>query len=115
MEKDNQAVCAMVTFRSMEGSQRALTEFKFYLLTKCFYTVCKCCTPKSIKKKLFRGKWLRVRPAVDPELLLWENFGLTSMRRCLRTTLYLIYMIILLLCSFYMIMNLEHFCSEKEE
>ena len=29
MGKDNQAVCAMATFRSMEGAQRALNEFKY--------------------------------------------------------------------------------------
>jgi len=71
--------------------------------------------PESKKKKLFHGKWLRVRPAVDPELLLWEKFGLTRKQKCLRTTLYLIYMIILMLCSFYIIVYLENYCNEKEE
>ena len=71
--------------------------------------------PESRQKKLFRGKWLRVRPAVDPELLLWENFGITSRQKCLRSTLYWIYMIVLMISSFYLIVYLENFVRSKEE
>ena len=49
MGKDNQAVAAIVTFRSMEGVQRAKHAFMHFRIMKIFSDICcKCCFKKDL-------------------------------------------------------------------
>ena len=104
----------MVTFRSMEGAQRALKEFKFNLLEKIFYKIFYCIIPDSRKKRLLNGKWLKVLPAVDPELLKWENFGVRGKKKCIGITIFVLYFSALLLGCFYLVSYLEYYIAVKE-
>ena len=60
MNQDNQAVSAFVLFRSMEGYERCLYAFKINMFIKTWLKIFYCCYPKSIKEKLFKGRFLKV-------------------------------------------------------
>ena len=105
----------MVTFRSMEGAQRALNEFRYSRFWKYLYSICTCLIPSRMKKKLLHNNWINVTPAVDPELLLWENFGVRGKQKCIRVAVYLLYMFTLLIGCFYGILYLENHIAQKEK
>jgi len=105
--RDNQAVSAFITFRSMEGVERAIHGFKSNWLQRKWFTLFYCCTSQKRKTKLFKDKWLHVEQAVEPELLIWENFGVSYFSRFFRIILYLIFVLFMLLVCFYTIAFLE--------
>jgi len=56
---------------------------------------------------MFKGKWPKVSRGIEPELLLWENFGVSRSSRCFRVLFYIIFVIFMLLICFYVILILE--------
>ena len=86
----------------MEGVQRALTTFSYWRITKWFYFVfykigCKKCISRHRNARLFKGQWLDVSKPVEPEMLIWENFGVNNFSRFVRVILYIIFIIIILI------------------
>lgn len=106
---------AFVLFRSMEGVERALVGFQHNRFFRYFFSVFYCCTPKLYRKKLFRDKWIKVKRAVEPELLIWENFGVTKKSRFVRILLYLIFVVFMLGVCFFIIGILEKQSDNAQE
>ena len=77
MGTDNQAIQAFVLFRSMEGVERCMSAFHQSWIKRKYLSVFTCCRSISSKLKLFKGKQLIVERGLEPELLLWENFGVS--------------------------------------
>ena len=48
-----------------------------------------------------------VERGLEPELLIWENFGVTSNSRRVRLILYFVFTIGMLIACFYMVLGLE--------
>ena len=46
---------------------------------------------------MFKGKFLKVERAIDPSLILWQNYGYSSRNRCFRRILSL-FIAILMIC-----------------
>ena len=119
MGHDNQAVAAIVTFRSMEGVQRAKHAFMHSwikkklsdtLFTRCF----KCCFKKDLQNIKFKDIWLDTAQSVEPELLLWQNYGVSKTQKCLRHFFFLICIIGLLSTSFYSVLYFEKLIYDQE-
>jgi hypothetical protein len=89
----------------MEGFQRGIAAFHISFIKKVWmdFTAVFCCgwcykkTAYDIK---FRGKWLRLKKTVDPELILWENFAITRTSKCLRKIVFGFAMLLLLAACF---------------
>jgi hypothetical protein len=116
-------MAAIVTFRSMEGVQRALAAFKIHKIRRnfsdffnwlCIKRFKGCCFKSGFRDVKFNKRWLRVKKSVDPELLIWQNYGVTKMSRCLRICLYSVIMGIILIVCFYGILFFENIIYLKE-
>lgn len=107
MGHDNQAVTAFILFRSMEGVERSIYAYKEWRVTKIFFSIFDCLQTERQKFRLFRGHWLKVTRGVEPELLLWENFGVTGSSKLIRLFIYIIFVLIMLTICFYIILLLE--------
>ena len=101
-------------FRSMEGVERALHAFKTSKFTRTWISIFTCCMSKKQKQKLFKNTWLKVQPAVEPELLLWENFGVSRGSRIIRTGAYVLFVLVMLTVCFYIISFLENESNKAE-
>ena len=84
----------------MEGAERALKAFQTNFFQRW------CCNG-SIKKLKFHSKYLEVQKTVDPELIIWQNFGMSQKQRFVRKVIYYFYVLIVLLFCFYSILRLE--------
>ena len=110
----NYPVSAFVIFRSMEGQARAIDAFKIGCCDKVVRT-CGIRGGTSGKssgwqpspEKRFKGKWLKVEKAVDPELLIWDNFGIGCCSRFFRTLVFWISFIGILIFCLWSVVNLE--------
>jgi hypothetical protein len=92
----------------MEGAERALKAFQTNFFQRW------CCTAG--KKKLkFRSKYMLVEKTVDPELIIWQNFGMSKKQRFVRKALYYVYVLSVLLICFYSILRLEKLCQDSED
>ena len=116
---DNYAIAAMVTFRSMEGYQRSIAAFDIGFVKKVLMDISKnfCfgwCFKKTAYDIKFRGKWLRLKKTVDPELILWENFAVTKKSKCARKILFGFAMLLLLAACFYSVFLFEAAIYEEE-
>ena len=60
----------------------------------------------TIKHKYLAGDWPAVEPATDPTLILWQNLGKGKIARCGRSTISIIFSILLLLAGFLLIVVL---------
>lgn len=70
--------------------------------------MCECCTDKKgYKSKLFKGRFLNVEQAVEPSLILWENLGITSFKRCLRISISTLVAIVLLIITTLLILYVK--------
>lgn len=107
MNENNQAVCAFVLFRSMEGVERVKHAFRAGRLQRCWFSLFWCCTSEKRKSRFFNRKWLVLEEAVEPELLLWENFGVSSSSRFFRVIFYFLFVILMLVVCTYIISYLE--------
>ena len=66
---------AYVTFRSMEGKQRALTAWETPNAVRIFAEYI-CCMQSVFKKKKLIGKgYPFVRETTAPDTIIWENLG----------------------------------------
>mmetsp|Transcript_18073 Transcript_18073/g.13020 ORF Transcript_18073/g.13020 Transcript_18073/m.13020 type:complete len:134 (+) Transcript_18073:1773-2174(+) len=80
----------------MEGAFRLQKAYSDnYCKRKCIL----CCCSKRYKHKYFFSRWLRVTPAIDPSLILWENLGFTRRQRNMRIVFTSIVTIILIACA----------------
>ena len=88
-------------FRSVEGLKRAKRAFRAPWYKKLLYTVCFCCKSKRMERIIFHNKFLRLKPAVEPDLILWQNFGVSKKSRCIRTIIFLLFTLLLLIVCFF--------------
>jgi len=110
--KDNQAKCAIVLFRSVEGFRRAEKAFSVPWYKKVIF---KCIKQTRLKEIRFHSKFLRVNSAVEPDLVLWQNFGVSKKNRFVRVFLFVIFTFILLGICFFGILKLEHFIQKTDQ
>lgn len=108
----NQPKSAFVVFRSMEGQARAVDAFKRTFWDKCL-NVCSCGRNAKVgsrfeRDKRFKGQWLTVKRAVDPELVIWENYGINLLSRIIRTCIFWLFFIGILSFCFWSVVNLEN-------
>jgi hypothetical protein len=61
----------------MEGRERMLYAGKVSKLKLKLKKIFKCCQKKDEIDILFKNKYLIVKPTIEPELLIWKNFGIT--------------------------------------
>ena len=74
---DPSIVCAQVTFRSMEGKERVLKAFDINPIQR-FFMAYFCCLDHFLKKKrLIQKGFLKFEETVDPQIILWENLGVS--------------------------------------
>jgi hypothetical protein len=67
-----------VTFRSMEGRDRALQGYDIHWLKRLFVTKICCLDHFFRKKRLVQEGSMTINEAVDPQIILWENIGLND-------------------------------------
>ena len=84
----------------MEGVERAKNAFKSNFFHRCFIS-------DKNRKKLFKDRWLKVQKGIEPELLIWENFGVSTFSRIMRVMLYIIFVFVMLVFCFWSILKLE--------
>ena len=113
--EDNQAISAFVIFRSMEGLTRSKKAFKIGCCKKCWFRICCCFCPfNRLAEVQFHNRFLTTRSAVEPELLNWQNFGVTRKQRCMRNLAFIIIMLLLTVALFYGILFAESTIAEEE-
>jgi len=96
----------------MEGVERALFAFNYWGISRFFYSL--GCISEKRKSKLFRKKWLQVSRGVEPELLIWENFGVSTSSRLVRVVIYVMFILFMLVVCFYLVYNLEQVSNIAE-
>jgi len=84
----------------MEGMARAVNAYQLHSLER--FWLFATCRIKNYEDKLFITKYLDVKQAVDPSLILWENLGSSMWVRAQRVSLIAI-VAFLLLCITLMI------------
>lgn len=52
--------------------------------------------------------------AVEPDLFLWQNIGISKMSRIIRTIIFCIFSILILIICFYAILQLENWIQSTE-
>lgn len=110
----NQVVVAIVTFRTMEGEQRAFKSFDFSRVTRLLADLFSLCFEVPQRRKKFKGRWLKVTHAVEPDLIIWQNFGVTRLSRCFRLLAFIFYVLFMLCCCFLSIVFLENFLRRSD-
>lgn len=111
----NQPKSAFVTFRSMEGRERAFQAFDLgYTLRFLHYFCFCCCFKQRTEDKRFNGRFLRVKRAVDPELIIWGNYGFSRAGIFCRRLMYYIFQLSILIASYYAVLVLENRNIELE-
>jgi len=98
----------------MEAVERAQHAFQSWKISQFLYN-CFGCISQSWRAKLFRGRWLKVDRPVEPELLIWENFGVTTGSRFMRIVSYLIFIIVVLVGCLFMVSWLNMKSNEVAE
>jgi len=99
----------------MEGVERALYGFKSTKLQRFWFSIFYCCASKKQTERLFKGTWLKVEQAVEPELIIWENFGVRIFNRMFRIIFYIIFVFSLLTLCFYVVSILEQASNVAEK
>jgi hypothetical protein len=92
----------------MEGARRALFAFDYSIIQKLYFSVFPCFRTENSQKVRFRDQWLNVVPAVDPDLLIWENLGLPWPEHYARTFVFYGFLVGILFACFYSILALEY-------
>lgn len=72
---------AYVTFRSMEGKERAMQAYETGRVIRWIAEYVCCMGSLFKKKKLLQKGYLRMKEAHDPEILIWENTGQSFWRK----------------------------------
>ena len=74
---DPEILNCYVTFRSMEGKERALQGYDISTTKKYFVTYF-CCLDQFFKKKrLVQEGNMVINETVDPQIIMWENIGIS--------------------------------------
>lgn len=111
---------AFVVFRHMDGSRDAVRLlsvrwiYRFFVGTVC----CKCCCgrrQKELKKKMFKGKWLDVRKASDPDEIKWENLGYSWISIKIRMLLSWTSALILIFLALYALIAMTNWSEDIKE
>ena len=75
---DPEILNCFVTFRSMESKERALQGYDIHWLKRTLVTNL-CCLDQFFKKKrLIQDGNLTINDTVDPQIILWENIGISE-------------------------------------
>ena len=90
----------------MDGSRAAVRVLNLrWIYRSCIVTICcACCCDgrqRALKKKSFKGKWLDVRKASDPDEIKWENLGYTPLSITIRMLFSWIAALILICVALY--------------
>lgn len=115
----NQTKAAIIVFRSMEGVKRALRAFEFNYYKNIMRKYCKplyenCISNARIEKMKFKDKLLSVQLGVEPELLNWENYSVTTPEKIIRQLIYAIWVIATLYACFMFVFTLEKIIIDAE-
>lgn len=91
---------AYVTFRSMESKGRAIKGYDLNWVQRRVAT--KCCGLDYFfkKKRLIQEGDMKVRDVVDPQIVLWENVGVSDAQKIEHRILTIVTMIICLAISY---------------
>lgn len=102
---DNQAkvVGAFILFRTVAGAER---------MKDCFKQDTSLLGGHTDEKKVFKEKVLEVEGAVEPEIILWENFGFKYL--FLRRVVYIFELFIFLVLLFSLLYGINHLKSFQE-
>lgn len=87
---------------------------ELYRKTKCqrCNIIC-CCQGNKIKHLYYKNKWLNLNFAQDePSNIKWENITYSPCKKCLRSTLAMIFAIIIILITLLIILFCKHYESE---
>ena len=68
-----------------------------------------------MQKRKLRGKLLRVEDAVEPDHLIWQNFGVSRAQSCMRLLLYIFYVVFMLAVCFFGVVIIENIMKEKDK
>jgi hypothetical protein len=71
----------------MEGFARVSQAYHVSKTEKFFSKYCNNSEKIELQKKSFKGKVLKVERAIDPSLILWQNYGYSTRNRCFRKIL----------------------------
>lgn len=106
LESKQEPRIAYVTFRSIEGQIRTLSQ---YNKGKCRMCCEKLCMTRAYSRTLLRGsRKIRVKQAISPELIKWENLGVSSTQRCFRVSIIWLISFILIGICFGLIVYLKN-------
>ena len=69
----------------MEGKERVERAYKKLRGSRrCALYCASCCSSKRYQHLILQGKFLKVKEARDPSLILWENLGFTTFEQSMR-------------------------------
>ena len=91
---------AYIVFRSMEGMARAVNAYQLNSFERLWLDL--TCRRGKYKSRNFLDRYLDVKQAVDPSLILWENLGSSIWHRAQRVVV-ITFVSFLLLCITLMI------------
>jgi hypothetical protein len=95
-----------ITFRSMEGKQRALQAYNISPFRRLFSEICCGMRLMLRKKKLLMQGFYRIKEAEVPENIIWENLGVKWQSKFVR---FLAGLVPLLLCIVFSLVVLSIF------
>lgn len=102
------AVVAFVQFKSMTGQRRFLKGARVGWFKRTF-------KKKEYEDKKFKGQWLDIRRAPEPEVVLWQNQHITNKTRYLRGLLVALICFIMLSLCLTLVSIAQYFQEQSEE
>jgi hypothetical protein len=75
---------------------------------------CFCIKSQRVEKIKFHDKFMKVKLAVEPDLILWQNFGVSKKSRFFRSIVFIFFTSLVLSFCFYGILQLERFIQKTE-
>ena len=109
-DNKSEVVNAYIMFRSMEGKERALNAFKDGFITRCLCSIF-CCKCNSYQRKKFHNKWLNVKTAPAPDIILWQNLKVGKCTRFLRIVTTSLVTILIVAITFAIVLMAKDFQS----
>lgn len=103
----------------MEGVKRALRAFEFNYYKNIIRKICKplyekCISNERIEKMKFKDQLLTVQLGVEPELLNWENYSVTTPEKIIRQLIYAVWVTATLYGCFMFVFSLEKIIIDAE-
>ena len=93
-------VNAYITFRSMEGKDRAVQAYNISMLPRKFVELFCCMSVFFKKRKILKKSYPYVEAAHDPATIIWENLNVSMARTLLVYVIELMVAALLLLITF---------------